>query len=225
MSTLGDLEARLGYSFRDKSLLVHALTHSSYVNEHGLRKQDCNERLEFFGDAILEMIASRHLYQKYPEFMEGELSKRRANCVSERGLAKAARSLDLGDALFLGRGMEESGGRTFDSVLSDAFEALLAALYLDGGLEIPEKIILDYVLVNDEDKLPYDEKTSLQELVQKSGKSVRYELVSEEGPEHERRFTYRVIIGRKPYGEGTGRSKKEAQSNAAEKTLEMIRNQ
>ena len=188
---LSELEKLLEYQFTDIRILKHALIHSSYVNEHHLEKPDCNERLEFFGDAVLEMFTSRYLYKTYPDLMEGALSKMRASIVSEKPLAAAARQIRLGDFLYLGNGMEKSNGRDSDAVLSDAFEAVLAALYLDGGYKIAERFINRIVLEplkNDEYK--EDFKSLLQEIVQSKGGTVTYEQISESGPDHDKTFLF-----------------------------------
>ncbi len=217
------LEKKIGYAFKDPSLLETALTHSSYVNEHGLRKQDCNERMEFFGDAILEEFSSAYLYREYPLMMEGELSKMRASLVCEKSLAEAARTLELGKILKLGRGMELGGGREYDSLLSDAFESLLAALVLDGGREVAKELVHTLVMKREPDAALSDPKTALQELVQQKGGSVEYVLVEESGPEHDKHYRYQVKIRDKAYAIGEGRSKKAAQMQAAEKTINMIK--
>ena len=222
MSSL--LEKTIGYQFRDPALLREALTHSSYVNEHPeLRKQDCNERLEFLGDAVLETLASRNLFFKYPDLMEGELTKKRAACVSERGLGAAAKAIGLGDHLRLGKGMGNPEARTNDSILSDAFEALLAAIYLDGGETAAEALVQKYVLVHAEDVPETDAKTALQERLQERGLTVTYQLIKESGPDHDRSFEYAAVIGGKTYGTGTGKSKKAAQSEAAANTIEILK--
>ena len=217
------LEKKIGYVFKDPSLLETALTHSSYVNEHGLKKQDCNERMEFFGDAVLEELSSAYLYREYPLMMEGELSKMRAALVCEKSLAEAARTLELGKMLKLGKGMERDGGREYDSLLSDAFESVLAALILDGGREVAKELVHTLVMKQEPDTSLSDPKTALQELVQQQGASVEYVLVEESGPEHDKHYRYQVKIQGKPYASGEGRSKKAAQMQAAEKTINMIK--
>ena len=217
------LEKTLGYEFHDKELLTTALTHSSYLNEHGLRKQQCNERLEFFGDALLEIITTEYLYGKYPDLMEGDLSRKRSACVSEKSLSIAAESISLGSYLRLGKGTDADGGRSSKAILSDAFEALLAALYLDGAKDVAERLIHKEVLIYSEGD-GEDGKTKLQEIAQEQGKTVTYRLVSEDGPEHTKQFVYEAMIDGKPYGCGTGRSKKEAQTAAAEETIKRLEN-
>ena len=217
------LEKKIGYTFRDPSLLRTALTHSSYVNEHGLKKQDCNERMEFYGDSILEEMSSSYLYRRYPALMEGELSRKRAALVCEKSLAEAARTLELGEALLLGNGMDRDGGRDFDSLLSDAFESLLAALTLDGGRDVAERLVLSLLTGADSGESETDPKTALQEIVQEKGLSVEYVMIGESGPEHEKHYRYETKIQGKTYGTGEGRSKKSAQMQAAEQTLKMIK--
>lgn len=220
---MNELEHKIQYSFKDKTLLIKAMTHSSYINEHGLKKQDCNERLEFLGDAILELYSSRFLYENNPELMEGELSKKRASLVCEKSLANAARALRLGEILRLGKGMELSGGRSYDSILSDAFEALLAAIYLDGGEQKASELVHRFVLKETGSSEESDPKTALQELLQKHNRTPEYVLLSESGPEHEKKFEYEVRIDGIRYGKGSGRSKKAAQMEAASNTIRLIR--
>ena len=221
-----DIETKIGYSFRDKRLLTTALTHSSYVNEHGLPKSASYERLEFLGDAVLEHISSEFLYRKFPDVPEGELSRYRANLVCEESLSEIAKNLGLPNALLLGRGMENGGGRNHSSVLCDVFESLLAAVCLDGGYENAKKIADEFVLKDAEKKLfSKDPKSILQELVQKNGPAPEYRLLSEEGPDHEKTYRYGVYIGGVLSGEGAGSSKKKAQENAAAQAVESIKNQ
>ena len=219
------LEETIGYSFKDPTLLEHALRHSSYINEHSLKKEDCNERLEFLGDSILEFVSSEYLFSTYPDRMEGYMSKLRAALVCENGLAQAARAIDLGSYMIMGKGMDAEGGREKESIISDAFEALIAALYLDGGLAPAKKLIYDYVLNDIEAKiLFYDAKTTLQEMIQSDKKTASYELIGESGPEHMKTFEAAVVIDGKRFGTGKGRSKKQAEQAAAYETIMMIRN-
>ena len=170
---LKELEKKISYSFSDEGLLKHAMTHSSYVNEKRLKKTDCNERLEFLGDAVLELVSSEYLFFENPKMPEGELTKLRASMVCEKALAFCARDLDLGDFLLLGKGEDATGGRKRDSITSDALEALIGAIYLDGGFANAKEFILNHVLNDLEGKrLFYDSKTILQELVQGDRKSV-----------------------------------------------------
>ena len=223
MSDIKQLEEALGYHFKDLSLLETALTHSSYINEHGLSKSDCNERLEFLGDAVLEMISSECLFFKYPEEQEGELSRRRAALVCEAGLAAPARRLSLGDHLRLGHGALIEGAALRDSVLSDAFEAILAAVFLDGGLDETKKIVYRCVLDDMEEKPDNrDVKTVLQEAVQKAGKTVSYRMVREEGPDHNKTFYSVCLIDGQEAGFGKGRSKKASEMEAAKEALKKL---
>ncbi|MBO4412138.1 MAG: ribonuclease III [Lachnospiraceae bacterium] len=219
------LEETISYQFKDPVLLKNALTHSSYVHEHGLRKQECNERLEFYGDAILEQISSRYLFAQYPDLMEGELSRRRAALVCERSLAEAARAIGLGKALYLGRGMALSGGRDSDSILSDAFEALLAALTLDGAEEVAKRLVDRYVLNETVQFEEADPKTALQELLQAKNLEAQYVQTGESGPDHDKTFEFEVRIAGKPYARASGHSKKTAQMQAALETIRMIKGQ
>ena len=211
-----EFKNEIGYSFRDLKLLRQALTHSSYCNEHGLTKTDSNERMEFFGDAVLEMATTQYLYATYPELQEGALSKMRASIVSEKPLARAARRIHLGDYLLLGRGTEMEGGRDSDNILSDAFEALLCALYLDGGPKASGRLIESQVLTPlSEDEYIEDFKTILQEYAQARQWTLDYEFISESGPDNQKTFVYQVLINGKALGHGSGHSKKEAQTQAA----------
>lgn len=211
-----ELEKRIGYHFYNKNLLIKALTHSSYANEKKLGKGGCNERLEFLGDAVLELISSHFLYEKYPQLPEGELTKKRASLVCEPSLAFCARDFCLPKYLLLGRGEDMTGGRNRDSIVSDATEALLGAIYLDGGFANAKEFVLRFILNDVEHKqLFYDSKTILQELVQEHMGHVEYCLIKEEGPDHDKRFTVDVLIDDHVAGEGTGHTKKAAEQAAA----------
>ena len=199
-----EIEHRIGYTFHNPALLEKALTHSSYSNEHRLGKLNNNERLEFLGDAVLEVVSSEFLYKKYPERPEGELTKQRASMVCEQTLALCARDLELGSYLLLGRGEDMTGGRERASVTSDAMEAMIGAIYLDGGFANAKEYIDRFILNDIENKqLFFDSKTILQEKVQ-SGTlgELAYELIGEEGPDHNKIFTSQVRIGGKAYGTG-----------------------
>ena len=211
------LEQIIGYTFRNKKLLKQALTHSSYANEKKLGKLGCNERLEFLGDAVLELVSSDVLYAKFPKIPEGELTKKRASLVCEPSLAYCARQFDLPKYLLLGRGEDMTGGRMRDSIVSDATEALLGAIYLDGGFEKAREFVLKFILNDMEHKqLFYDSKTILQELVQEKGRqTVEYVLTKETGPEHNKQFSVDVLINGTPAGSGTGHTKKAAEQAAA----------
>ena len=222
---LKELEKKIGYTFENHKLLERAMMHSSYTNEKHLEKYRCNERLEFLGDAVLELISSEYLFGELPRVSEGELTKTRASMVCEPSLAMCARDIDLGSYLLLGKGEEATGGRMRDSITSDAMEALIGAIYLDGGFTSAKEFIHRFILTDLEDKkLFYDSKTILQEIVQanKAG-NITYELVGEEGPDHNKTFEVRVRIGGQPYGSGKGRSKKAAEQKAAYQAIIMYR--
>ena len=217
MKKLLELEQRIGYKFENFDLLVKAMTHSSYANEHRYEKKENNERLEFLGDAVLELISSDYLFAKYPETPEGVLTKKRASMVCEPTLALCAREIPLGDYLLLGKGEDATGGRKRDSIVSDAIEALIGAIYLDGGFANAKEFIDRFILNDIENKqLFYDSKTTLQEIVQGSyDDDVRYELVKEEGPDHNKSFYVHALLGSTVLGEGTGHTKKAAEQQAA----------
>ncbi len=222
---LKKLEERIGYQFQDFSLLKRAMSHSSYANEHHLPKHECNERLEFLGDAILELVSSEFLFYEYPTKPEGELTKTRASMVCEPALAFCARDIELGEYLFLGKGEDATGGRKRESVTSDAMEALIGAIYLDGGFASAKEFIQTFILKDLENKkLFYDSKTILQEIVQANFKeSLLYQVISEEGPDHDKSFEVAVQIGEKTYGVGKGRTKKSAEQEAAYHSILMLR--
>ena len=214
---LRELEKKTGYEFQDKKLLSQAMTHSSYANEHGMNKSGCNERLEFLGDAVLEVVSSDFLYNKYYKLPEGDLTKMRASIVCEPTLALCAADISLGEYLLLGKGEEATGGRERSSIVSDAMEALIGAIYLDGGFANAKEFIHRCVLNDIEHKqLFYDSKTILQEIVQAIGdRPLTYELLREEGPDHNKIFEARAVVGEEEVGRGTGRTKKAAESMAA----------
>ncbi len=221
------LEQKLGYHFKNKALLETALTHSSYANENRARGIACNERLEFLGDSILGMVVANHLYHAHPDWPEGELTRTRASLVCEENLDLVARSLGLGSYLLLGRGEEAGGGRSRTSILADATEAVLAAVYLDGGLAESAKIIRTFILDRAGDReLPNrDYKTTLQELIQrKSGKVLSYRLDHAEGPDHAKTFFMEVLLNGHVIGQGQGRSKKEAEQMAARAGIATLKN-
>ncbi|MCH5339761.1 MAG: ribonuclease III [Acetatifactor sp.] len=223
--TLKSLEERIGYEFRDDALLKQALTHSSFTNEQKINKAKNYERLEFLGDAVLELVSSEFLFREHPEVPEGELTKQRASMVCEPSLAFCARDLELGEFIRLGKGEESTGGRYRDSITSDAMEALIGAIYLDGGIK-PAKAFIDRFILSDlEDKqLFYDSKSNLQELVQgKLKQELVYELLEESGPEHNKTFRVSVHMGEEVLGEGQGRTKKAAEQQAAYKALLQLR--
>ena len=214
---LKELEEIIGYSFKNQHLLSHALTHSSYANEKHWDKTKCNERLEFLGDAVLELLSSDFLFKNYPTMPEGEMTKLRASLVCEPTLAFCAEAISLGDYLYLGKGEDLTGGRKRPSVVSDAMEAMIGAIYLDGGLANAKEFVLRFILNDIEHKqLFYDSKTILQEMVQAEFKdSLVYELLKEEGPDHNKTFEVSVKVGGRVIGRGVGRTKKAAEQVAA----------
>ena len=212
-----ELEESIGYTFKNTELLKSALTHTSYVNENRQEGVLSNERLEFFGDAIIEFFTSEYLFEKYDKLPEGDLTRIRASMVCEQSLAKCAKIIDLGSYLYMGKGEEATGGRARPSVTSDAFEALTAAVYLDGGLENVKAFIYKN-LINElgDEELFFDAKTRLQEIVQKKyGKNPEYELLGEKGPPHDKIFEVCVYINGVKAGTGYGHSKKAAEQEAA----------
>lgn len=216
-----DLQKKIGYEFRDEELLKHAMTHSSYANEHGMQKSGSNERLEFLGDAVLELVSSEFLYHNYPNLPEGDLSKLRASLVCEPTLARCTDEIELPKYLYLSRGEDATGGRNRDSIVSDAMEALIGAIFLDGGIEPAKTFILRFILTDIESKrLFYDSKTTLQEVVQaEGGEKLSYDVVAENGPDHAKEFTVEVRRGDTVLGRGVGRSKKAAEQKAAYEAL------
>lgn len=214
---LRGLEEKIGYFFKDKDLLRHAMTHSSFTNEHRLKKSTCNERLEFLGDAVLEIMVSDYLYNHFPEMPEGEMTKNRASIVCEPTLAFCSRDIELGSYLLMGKGEELTGGRSRDSVVSDAMEALIGAIYLDGGFTSAKEFINHFILNDIQDKkLFYDSKTILQEMVQaKTREILFYRLTGESGPDHSKTFTVDAVLGEQVIGTGSGRTKKAAEQEAA----------
>ena len=219
------LEGKIGYHFADPSLLFHALTHSSYANEMRLEKEKNNERLEFLGDAVLELVTSETVYVQYNDLTEGDLTKLRASIVCEQTLSACARDLNLGDYILLGKGEDSSGGRKRDSILSDTLEAVIGAIYLDGGFTNAKEFIKSFILADIKDKkLFFDSKTILQEIVQNdNNQKLRYKLISEEGPDHNKTFTIAVCIGNDEIGYGSGRTKKAAEQEAAYQAIQALR--
>ena len=217
------LESKLGYSFKDRSLLENALTHSSYANENK-SSMGSNERLEFLGDSVLGMVTADFLYRRHPDLPEGDLTRLRAALVREESLAEVADRLDLGEYLRLGKGESAGGGRERPSIRADAVEAILAAVYLDGGLEEARKLIHRLILDREEEKaVRRDYKTALQELVQReAGQVLAYRLTGESGPDHAKEFTVEVDLNGKVAGKGTGHSKKEAEQMAAKAAVERL---
>ena len=220
-----ELEKKIGYPFQDFDLLIRAMTHSSYANEHKKEQREHNERLEFLGDAVLELISSDYLFRNYPDTPEGTLTKKRASMVCEPTLALCAREISLGEYLLLGKGEDATGGRKRDSIVSDAMEALIGAIYLDGGFANAKEFIDRFILDDIENKqLFYDSKTTLQEIVQGSyDEDVRYEIVKEEGPDHNKNFYVHALLGERILGEGCGHTKKAAEQQAAYCAIKKLR--
>ena len=216
-----ELEKKIGYKFNKLEYLINAMTHSSYANEHKIDKLFNNERLEFLGDAVLEIVTSEYLFHTYPKHHEGDLTKMRASIVCEQTLALSAGSIPLGEYLLLGKGEEKTGGRQRASVVSDAMEALIGAIFLDGGLESAKAFIIKFILTDIKDKqLFYDSKTILQEVVQSDyDDELTYVVVGEEGPDHDKRFIVEAKVGENVIGTGTGRTKKAAEQEAAYNAL------
>ncbi len=227
LEELGILQSRLGYRYKEASLLNTALTHSSYANERNLSIEHYNERLEFLGDAVLEMVTSEFLYNRFKGHPEGALTKMRASLVRGDALGLYSSKLGLGDFLLMGKGEENTGGRKRASILADAFEAVIGSIYIDGGYQPARNFVLRYI----EDRIDIsadpiyarDHKTELQERVQASGgQAIEYRLTAQEGPDHDKTFRIQVCIGGEISGEGMGKSKKEAQQNAAKRALEKL---
>ncbi|MBQ6831144.1 MAG: ribonuclease III [Oscillospiraceae bacterium] len=220
-----DLEAALGYRFQNITLLQNALTHSSFANERWHDSLMSNERLEFLGDSVLGMVVAEHLYRNYPDRPEGELTRMRADMVCETALAQVADKLQLGSHLLLGHGEAQGGGRARASILADAVESVIAAMFLDGGMA-PAKGFIDRFILCDvpEKKLHItDYKTALQELVQqKKNQVLSYELTGQSGPDHDKHFQVQVLLNGVPVGSGQGTSKKRAEQDAARDALEKI---
>jgi ribonuclease-3 len=226
-SPIERLAERLGYRFRSSGLLEQALTHTSYLNEAADSSRGDNERLEFLGDAVLDLVISESFLSRFPEAPEGELSKLKARTVSEAALSRVARRLGLGHALVLGRGEELTGGRDKPSLLADALEAVIAAVYLDGGLDAARQVVLTtFADVSDHLTGPEtsDYKTELQEICQREFSALPvYRVLSETGPDHHKRFDVELSIRGQVYGAGSGRSKKEAEQQAARHALEKLK--
>jgi len=226
---INGLEAAVGYKFKNRDIICEALTHSSYSNE--VRARDihlpCNERMEFLGDSVLSLIVSEYLFTTHPELPEGDLSKVRAGTVNEKALSKFAKSIDLGTYLLLGRGEDLTHGRTRPSILADAFEALLAALYLDGGIEVVKSFLMPFVSVEIKSLIESgsfrDYKTMLQQIVQQEqGEILEYVVTGESGPPHMRVFEVEAHLNSNVIGHGRGHSKREAEQNAAREALKLF---
>ncbi|NLI58028.1 MAG: ribonuclease III [Clostridium sp.] len=224
-----ELEKIIQYTFKNKKNIILALTHSSYANEYKNKKLTSNERLEFLGDTVLNMIISEEIYTRYNDLSEGEMTKFRSNVICETSLAKCAKNLNIGKYLLLGKGEENTGGRYRVSILSDAVEALIGALYLDAGLEMAKNFVLAQMGEMIEKSIKgiifMDYKTQLQEILQKGNeKRVVYEIIGERGPDHDKVFISQVKIDGKPAGKGKGKTKKEAEQMAAKETIKTLEN-
>ena len=221
-----ELEDKIGYHFKNKELLTVALTHSSYANERKAQHIQYNERLEFLGDAVLSIVVSDYIFKHCPELPEGELTKLRATLVCEKMLFEFAKQIDLGSYLLLSKGERNNGGANRPSIVSDAFEALIAAIYIDGGMAPASKHILNFVIpaIKNAKKKPVkDYKTTLQEIIQQNpGERLEYVLASESGPDHNKHFVFEVHLNSNVIGRGGGRSKKEAEQQAAREALELM---
>ena len=220
-----EFEKKIGYTFENPLLLETAFTHSSYVNE-GKHERENNDRLEFLGDSVLSVLVAEHLYRSFPKKTEGELTKLRASLVCDHSLAEFAKRISLGDQLVMGKGEANSGGRTRLSNLEDAFEALVGAIYLDGGLEQARRFVLSFLpkkidLAQSERLQDY--KTQLQEIIQQNPEEkLRYVMVGESGPDHDKRFSVEVCLNSNVIGRGSGKSKKQAEQSAAKQALELM---
>lgn len=221
------LEKKIGYRFKEISYLERAVTHSSYANENKKEGVKNNERLEFLGDSVLGLVISEYLFSNYPNLAEGQLTKVRARIVCEASLGETARLLDVGNYLLFGKGEELTGGRERTSILSDAYEAIIAAMYLDGGIEPTREFVLKNMksIIDDaaKGKKSIDYKTRLQEVIQiKKGNRIKYEIVKEEGPDHAKLFYTEVKLNDSVIGVGKGRSKKESEQEAAKEGLKTL---
>ena len=227
ISNLDSFQQRIGYSFRDPALLLRALTHSSYVNEHPEEEASDNQRLEFLGDAVVDFVAGAWVFRRYPDFDEGQMTRLRAALVRTEMLARLARQAGIGEALRVGRGEEDAGGRERDANLCDAFEALVGALYLDGGLAAAETFVESLIGPVAETTLAaetyWDAKSRLQEWSQAElGTTPRYRIVAEEGPDHAKTFVAEVLLAKKVAGQGCGPSKQAAEQAAAQAAWESL---
>ena len=223
--TIKEFQEKIGYKFKNEKLIIEALSHSSYANECKKQRKN-NERLEFLGDSVLSVIVSDYIFEHFKHLPEGELTKLRASLVCEQALFDFSKKIDLGKYIFLGKGEEITGGRERPSIVSDAFEAVIAAIYLDGGLKVASKYVLSCI---PEDVKPHsvvsfvDYKTALQEIIQKNPEEkVEYVLTDESGPDHDKKFTVNVMLNSNVIGTGIGKSKKSAEQNAAKEALSLM---
>ena len=220
-----ELQRLIGYRFHDDKLLYEALSHSSFANENKKTRRS-NERLEFLGDSVLSVIVSDYIFKHFKQIPEGELTKLRASLVCETALFEFSKRIRLGEMLFLGRGEEMTGGRERPSIVSDAFEAVIAAIYLDGGMEAVRPYVLSFIpkdITPQGTKSFRDYKTELQEVIQRNPEEkIEYQLCGESGPDHDKHFTVRVMLNSNVIGEGEGRSKKAAEQSAAHEALRLM---
>ncbi len=225
IDNLHQLEKSLRYKFKNKDLLMRALTHSSYANENKMKPIENNERLEFLGDSVISLMVSQYLYKKYPEYPEGDLTKIRAMIVCESSLAYAARKIELGKYILLGKGENITGGRERDSILADTLEAITGAIYIDSDFDCTNKVLLkkfegDVIHASLKGSLFVDYKTELQERLQKDKNiKIDYRVYKEEGPDHDKIFFIKVYLNSREIGKGKGKNKKEAEQNAAKNAL------
>jgi ribonuclease-3 len=227
LDNLNGFEEKINYKFKNKKNVILALTHSSYANENRTEKLTSNERLEFLGDAVLNIIISETIYNNYSNLSEGQLTKVRANIVCEQSLVKCSNNTEIGKYLLLGKGEDISGGRTRTSILSDAFEAVIGAVYLDGGMKNAKAFVhsqMEHLIKDSVSGIIFlDYKTQFQEVVQKDGeKKIAYEIIEENGPDHDKEFVAQVKVMDRIVGKGKGKSKKEAEQAAAKAALEMM---
>lgn len=223
--TIKEFQEKIGYKFKNEKLIIEALSHSSYANECKKQRKN-NERLEFLGDSVLSVIVSDYIFEHFKHLPEGELTKLRASLVCEQALFDFSKKINLGKYIFLGKGEEITGGRERPSIVSDAFEAVIAAIYLDGGMKVASKYVLSFI---PEDVKPHsvvsfvDYKTALQEIIQKNPEEkVEYVLTDESGPDHDKKFTVNVMLNSNVIGTGIGKSKKSAEQNAAKEALSLM---
>jgi len=222
---LNAFEEKIGYSFKNKNLLHEALSHSSYANECK-KGRSSNERLEFLGDSVLSIVISEHLFKNFRHLPEGDLTKIRASLVCEKALFEFSKQISLGDYILLGKGEENTGGRNRPSIVSDAFEAVIAAVFLDGGMETAREYVLGFIpkdLDKNSAKKLQDYKTILQEIIQRNPEEkVEYVLRSQSGPDHDRHFVVEVCLNTNVIGHGEGHSKKQAEQQAAKEALTLM---
>ncbi|MBQ9375752.1 MAG: ribonuclease III [Ruminococcus sp.] len=222
---MDQFQQKIGYKFKNDKLLFEALSHSSFANENK-KQRNSNERLEFLGDSVLSIVVSDYIFEHFKHLPEGELTKLRASLVCEQSLFEFSKKIDLGDYIFLGKGEELTGGRTRPSIISDAFEAVIAAIYLDGGIKPVTDYILSFIPKDISPKGAksfHDYKTMLQEVIQKNPEEkIEYYLKNESGPDHDKNFTVQVLLNNNVIGEGTGHSKKNAEQDAAREALELM---